>query len=225
MLGVCLVVRSLTPRPHHIWLAAWLFTLFNWIDQDYLSPQAFAYFSYLVVAGLLLHTLAARPGTTLRSAVSEHGARAGWSTWWTSRTPVERDPRRRVAGLWVVVLLSVVILVSHQLTPFFLFGTVALLTVTGRCWTPRLLPVLGALIVIWLTTGASAYLGGHPVLFVQSAHEVTSATVQDRLQGTTGHLHVIDVRFGMTLGVLVLAGLGVAAPVAGRATGTSARPC
>ena len=61
ILGVCLVVRSLTPRPHHIWLAAWLFTLFNWIDQDYLSPQAFAYFTYLVVAGLLLHTLAARP--------------------------------------------------------------------------------------------------------------------------------------------------------------------
>jgi len=209
ILGVCLVVRSLTPRPHHIWLAAWLFTLFNWIDQDYLSPQAFAYFTYLVVAGLLLHTLAARPGVSLRSAVSEHGARRGWSTWWTSRTPVERDPRRRVAGLWVVVLLSVVILVSHQLTPFFLLGAVALLTVTGRCWTPRLLPVLGALIVIWLTTGASAYLGGHPVLFVQSATEVTSATVQDRLQGTAGHLHVIDVRFAMTLGVLVLAGLGM----------------
>ena len=61
MLGVCLVVRALTSRQHHIWLAAWLFTLFNWIDQDYLSPQAFAYFGYLVVAGLLLHTLAARP--------------------------------------------------------------------------------------------------------------------------------------------------------------------
>ncbi|QWZ09565.1 hypothetical protein KRR39_07375 [Nocardioides panacis] len=209
MLGVCLVVRALTPQPHHIWLAAWLFTLFNWIDQDYLSPQAFAYFSYLVATGLLLHTLAARPGTTLRSAVSEHGLREGWWTWWSSRTPVERDPRRRVAGLWVVVLLSVVILVSHQLTPFFLLGTVALLTVTGRCWTPRLLPVLGALIVIWLTTGASAYLGGHPVLFVQSAHEVTSATVQDRIRGTAGHLHVIDVRFAMTLGVMALAGLGV----------------
>ena len=109
----------------------------------------------------------------------------------------------------MVVLLSVVMLVSHQLTPVILLGAVAVLTVTGRCWTPRLLPVLGALVVIWLTTGASAYLGGHPVLFVESAHEATSAAVQDRLRGTSGHLHVIDVRFAMTLGVLALAGIGM----------------
>ncbi len=51
------------------WLAVWFFYLGNWIGQDYFSPQALAYFLYLVVLAICLAWFrAARPDQTSPSS-------------------------------------------------------------------------------------------------------------------------------------------------------------
>ena len=50
----------LTRDPRRRWLVLWVFCLGSWQDQDYLSPQAFGFFLYLVVIALVLGPLAAR---------------------------------------------------------------------------------------------------------------------------------------------------------------------
>ena len=51
-----LIFRGLGAERRTAWLAVWLFTLTNWIGQDYFSPQSFAYFLYLsIIALVLLH--------------------------------------------------------------------------------------------------------------------------------------------------------------------------
>ncbi len=207
--GVVAVVSSLTPSKRHVWLAAWMFTVFNWIDQDYLSPQAFAFTLYLVVLVLLLRYLGAVPrGPSLLGAARLGGVRLGLVGWWQSRVPVEHDSRRRVTALLLAVGLAAVMIVSHQLSPFMLLGAVTLLALSGRLWVPHLPVLLGVLAVLWLATGASFYLAGHPVLFVADVGQSTGANVVQRVTGSPGHLQVVQLRVGMTAVALALAALG-----------------
>jgi hypothetical protein len=208
LLGVAIVVRTLTTDRRHLWLSLWLFTLINWIDQDYLSPQAFGFFLHLVVVALLLSSLAAVPGVAWRSATSEVGLRQGTTSWWRSRRPTEPNARRRVAALCLVVFLSTVIVATHQLTPLMLFAVVVGLTFTGRLWSPGLPIVLGIVIALWLTTAASSYLSGHPVLFQSEVAETASATLLERIDGTAGHVWVVGVRIALTATAALLAVLG-----------------
>ena len=84
--ALALVIRALTPDKRRLWLSLWVFCLGNWIDQDYLSPQAFGFFLYLVVIALLLTVLSARAGapTSWRPAAL--------LVWWRARTPRGAGP-------------------------------------------------------------------------------------------------------------------------------------
>ena len=207
--GVVAVASSLTPSRHHAWLTGWFFVVVNWIDQDYLSPQAFGFAVYLVVVTCLLRYLGAVARTPgLWPMARAFGVVVGPRAGWRGRVPMEPEPRRRVAALLLVVVLTAVVMVSHQLTPFMLLGAVAVLTFTGRLWSTHLLWVLGLVAVLWLTTGASSYLAGHPVLFVQGVGESAGANMQARHTGSFGHLVVVQARTLTTAAALVLAALG-----------------
>jgi hypothetical protein len=207
--GVAVVVRALTRNAQHMWLAMWLFTLTNWFDQDYLSPQALSFFLYLVAVALVLGRLGAVPGMTLRQATGSHdGRRNALRAWWTGRRPLAEGGRERSVAVWVVVLLTIAIVASHQLSPFMLLAAVAALTLTGRCWSPRLVLIIGLIITVWLTTAASDYLAGHPALSLETLHQTAKATVGDRLGGSPGHVVVASVRTALTLVIYALAGLG-----------------
>lgn len=184
------------------WLVLWLFCLGNWQDQDYLSPQAFGFFLYLVVAALLLGPLAARPPKF-------HGfRRADLAAWWHGRTPAEPRPRHRVGALAVTVLLIMVICASHQLTPFMVLVAISALTLSGRVWTSRLPLITIVVLALWLVYPASAYLVGHPPLADAGLQAATEANVVDRMSGTAGHVLAVQVRMVLTLVLWALAAAG-----------------
>ncbi|HEY5985870.1 MAG TPA: hypothetical protein VIV12_05715, partial [Streptosporangiaceae bacterium] len=158
---VLLLTRALTRDPRLVWGTVWVFYAANWINQDYLAPQSFAYLLYLTILGLLLTYL--RP----RAADIEGGG------WLTRRVcallrvrPAEvpgREGSRWTAGtiLAVVVLLYTATVASHQLTPFALLIGVAALVALGQC-TARGLPLLMAVILaLWVTFVAHGYISGH----------------------------------------------------------------
>ena len=201
--AMALVVGQLTADRRRLLLTLWLFNLGNWIDQDYLSPQAFAYFFHLCVVALLLKYLGAQPA-----------GRPSWRpaqlvAWWRTRAPTESNASRRLAALVVAILLSAVITSSHQLTPLLLLVSATALVAVGRCWSSRFPLLLAVLLVIWLAYPASTYLAGHPPLDDSGLGTATAANLNSRLQGTPGHLDVVHIRMGLTGVIWALALVGI----------------
>lgn len=200
--ALSVLTRYLTKDPRRRWLVLWIFCLGNWQDQDYLSPQAFGFFLYLVVVVLLMGPLAAK-------APAFRGfKRADLKAWWLARTPAEPLPGRRIAALVVTLLLVAVICASHQLTPFLVLIAMTALTLSGRVWPSRLPLITGILLVLWLVYPASTYLSGHPPLADAGLQTAIAANVVDRTTGTAGHVFVVQVRIALTLILWVLAAVG-----------------
>lgn len=192
----------LTSDPRRRWLVLWVFCLGNWQDQDYLSPQAFGFFLYLVVIALVVGPLAAR------SSKFRGFRRADLAAWWRGRTAAEPRPGHRVSALAVTLLLVAVICASHQLTPFMVLIAITALTLSGRVWPSRLPLIIGVLLALWLVYPASAYLIGHPPLAHAGLQAAAQANVVDRMSGTAGHLLVVQLRVGLTLVLWALAAAG-----------------
>jgi hypothetical protein len=192
----------LTRDPGRRWLVLWVFCLGNWQDQDYLSPQAFGFFLYLVVVALLVGPLAARV------PVLRGYRRADLAGWWRGRSPAESRPGHRVSALVVALVLVAVICASHQLTPFMLLIAITALTLSGRVWPSRLPLITAVVLTLWLVYPASAYLIGNPPLADAGLQAATVANVVDRLGGSAGHVLVVQVRMVLTLVLWALAAAG-----------------
>ncbi|MHA7263340.1 glycosyltransferase [Arthrobacter sp. TMN-37] len=200
--AVAVATSYLTSDPRRRWLVLWLFCLGNWQDQDYLSPQAFGFFLYLVVIALLVGPLAAR------SAPFRGFRRAALTQWWFGREPADPHPGRRVGALVVALLLIVVISASHQLSPFMLLVAITALTLSGRVWPSRLPLIAGIVLVLWFVYPASTYLVGHPPLEDAGLGAAIDANVADRVRGTAGHLLVVQLRVLLTVVLWTLAAVG-----------------
>jgi hypothetical protein len=206
-----LVARALTRDPRLVWGAVWVFYAANWINQDYLAPQAFAYLLYLTIMGLLLTyfrpygTDLERGGRLLRRFRQVLRVRAGEA----QVTPVSRST---VAGiLAIVVLLYTVTVASHQLTPFAILIGVLTLVALGEC-TVRGLPLLmGVILTLWVTFVARGYLAGHFGHLASGVGNITGATSADltaRISGSHLHLLVIRERLLLSGGLWLLALFG-----------------
>jgi hypothetical protein len=159
-----LIFQALTPDRRHIWLAIWLFSLTNWVGQDYFSPQALGYFFYLLVIGMcltwypasfepteahivrwfgwlrlapLVRRIVAMTGPTSQGSTSEHGPKP---------------------GLFVLLIAFFsIIVVSHQLTPMLTIISVTGLVVVGRCRARHLPWLMVVLTISWIIYGAGIY--------------------------------------------------------------------
>jgi GT2 family glycosyltransferase len=141
--AVRFALRGLTADERLVWTATWLFLLGNWVGQDYLAPQAFAFVLAVVVLGLALRcelravAPRTRPGLWLAGAVGRlrallpHGRLVA-----EPRRPSPLSPR---GTLVVGGLCYVAVVVSHQLTPVILVLSVTALALIARrvpLWVP-----------------------------------------------------------------------------------------
>ncbi len=221
-LGPLLVIfGALTSDRRLVWTAAFIFYATSWIGQDYFAPQGFAYLLYLTVLAILLRWFRVPSGPSWVDR---------WIRWVDERLPGLRAPARRLGALGddvprpadasrqqraalavVVVLLTGVMVGSHQLTPFALLAAVAALAVLGRI-SLRGMPVLVAVMIgIWISYMTVPYLAGHLVPLLNdllAASETASATVGERLAGSPDHVLIVQTRLGATALLWALAGLG-----------------
>jgi hypothetical protein len=182
------------------WLAAWVFLIGNWTEQDYLSPQGSTYL--LLLAGLALtFRYLTRPG------LLEPVAKGGFL-----RPPVPANtPMERLFAQALVVVLAVALAPSHQLSPFMLAGLLFILFLCGRLWS-RWLPFLVLLTaVVWFVLGARDFWIGQLHEITGSIGNLGSSVNQgfdQRLSANAGREAMLDVRIGITLTVGVLAAVG-----------------
>lgn len=220
-----ILFRSAVGDARIVWLGLWLFYTANWISQDYFSPQAYAYFAYLLImATLLKWFVPARPKSSILDALAtrwrflQPGRRTLCDeTGAGDPTSEEGSPTgkaaHRVGAAATVILAFAAIVPSHQLTPFVVLLGVSLL-VLARQLTLRGLPILmGVLLAVWISYMTVNFLAGHfsyafnPVGLGESA----SVNVEGRMQGSPEHLVVVYVRLATTALVWGLAAWGVVA--------------
>jgi hypothetical protein len=222
-----LILRTMNATWRAKWLAAWLFVVADWVGQDYLSPQAFAYLLYLFWVAILLNWFrpadgGARRAGRRRTAETRRPERTGlfWRayTWvFGPMEPGELPPRQ--AGLWerTILLLTLVLIfavttASHQLTPFLLLIAAAGFVVLGRC-TVRGLPFIGGVIfAAWVSFMTVGYWAGHADDIFGGVGQLGSnlgSSVAGRIsQGSEQLAQVQQVRILLALLVAGLAGLG-----------------
>jgi GT2 family glycosyltransferase len=202
-------LRGLTRDERLIWTATWLFVLANFVGQDYLAPQAFGFLLSLVALGACLRL--APPSAAPRS-------RAG--RWWVARLqrlrarfahgdedePVPLTPLPRPAALVGVVLCSVAVVLSHQLSPLMLLLSITALALIARR-VPLWIPVALALVELWWVSLAWPFLSRHFVLFDPNPTESARPGGGDGLPGVALVTHA--PRVGAAL-VAALAAVGLA---------------
>jgi hypothetical protein len=130
--AVMAAVKLITKEARIAAIAALLFVLTNWVGQTYYSPQAFAFFLGLVLIIVILRQLR---GTNYSPRLTRLVERVGHR----KQLPIEREdiPKwPRGAAIAFVLGLDAVIVASHQLTPYILLGSIALLALSGvfRPW-------------------------------------------------------------------------------------------
>jgi hypothetical protein len=134
------VVRMLTGRARAGWGAALVFVCSNWVGQTYFSPQAFGFVLALAIFSILLRHLGEHSWSRTGMLAERWVMAMGGSSPDDTRMFVAVGPRwRRRTALLLVFLLYVVIVVSHQLTPYMVVYGVGVLVLLGGV-RPRWLP-------------------------------------------------------------------------------------
>jgi GT2 family glycosyltransferase len=161
-------LRGVTSDERLLWSASWLFVLGNWIGQDYLAPQAFAFVVAVVVIGLALRVQLparaprTRPGLWLTSAVARlrglirHGR--------VLPEPRRASPLSPRGALLVGSLCYVAVVVSHQLTPLVLLAGITALALIARR-VPLWVPVAMAVAEVAWVALAWPYVSEHYAIF------------------------------------------------------------
>ncbi|AMM22024.1 hypothetical protein AX769_20075 [Frondihabitans sp. PAMC 28766] len=142
---VLAIARSISRHRRWAWTAVIVFTVGNWVGQNYYSPQAFAFMLYLTAALVAVHTLGGEPRRPLRwlENVLATPARRFGRTINGELLGAGRSPRARVLAIVAIIVLQVVITFSHQLTPY-----VAILALLPLLVFGYLRPLWLALVVV-----------------------------------------------------------------------------
>ena len=223
VLPLLLLFRAASGDMRVAFAGAWLFVATNWIGQDYFSPQGFVYLLYLTLLAVVIAWLwRERPSlawlTLPRVGASPPGrAVSALRRFLTEPGEVAAGEREGIAAhtrpalLVIVLILFVVIVGSHQLTPFAVLGGMTALVIMDRV-VPRGLPVLMAAVIGgWLIYMAVTWLTGHFGALTEDLGNVGGVigeNVSGRLQGSFEHAIVLRLRILVTLAVWGLAFLG-----------------
>jgi hypothetical protein len=224
LLPYVLILRVLRATWRAKWLAAWLFIAANWVGQDYLSPQAFAYLLYLLFVAILVNWFRHHSESTRR-------VRRGRAA------EVRTGPLRRVHG-WILapkdpgelpappatvrersillVLLFALILVgtaAHQLTPFLMTAACAGLVLVRRCNLRGLPFIAGVVYAAWVSfmtvgywSGRKGELFGNLGNFLGNITESTGGRIAES-SGETQTIQQLRILIAVVVVGLAVAGL------------------
>jgi hypothetical protein len=145
------IARTLSRDARTGYLTVFVFLCVNWVEEDYLSPQAFAFLLSLGAILVALRGLRHRP----------------WGpAWLAAGAPADGGPGRRRLAVIALLPLVAVLTASHPLSPYLVLAQLTALALLGLIrpwWT---VPLLAAVVVgyllprLGLVSGAFAVFDG-----------------------------------------------------------------
>lgn len=220
LIPLAMIFRSATTDLRLIFLGLWFFCLANWIGQDYLAPQAFNYFFFLVIVAIILTWMrgtawpAQQVWTRARAMVPAlDGLAAKVKPWLAGEelAVAPSTPVQRAAFIGIMVLIFAAMVASHQLTPFAMLAAIGALVLFNRCTVLTLPIILGVMVAMWVLYMAAPYVSGHIQHLASPVGSVGTnidANLTGRFRGSPGHIFINYMRTGMSLAVWALAFVG-----------------
>jgi hypothetical protein len=225
LVGFRYILRGLTNNDNHIAVTLLLFSVGLWTAPIYLAPQSLGYFLAFMVVGLALRCLGPDPSapaqqrlTALTNRMSDVVRR---SRVWRVTLPVGADGPVPSTGLssirpdlpafgaiLVILMLAGAIVISHQLTPFFVLLSLTILVLARRCsawWLPIAIAVMFVLQIV----ASYDYLSQHQSLIsLDFFQNIQGAQSGSPSPGTAGHRFVALIARVVSAAILGLALLG-----------------
>ena len=199
--------RVITGSDRLAWFGVALYLLFNWYQQDYYSSQATGFVLAVSVTAVLLWAFSSAhvPNVPGRS----------WTRWSMTVRRVPGRPQGVSAATMVGVealLIGVIaaLIVSHQLTPLTLLGTLVWFVLAGATRWRTLWLVASGLFIGWFSYGAVDFWAGHLATVLGDLGQVgqtVSKGVGERLVGDPLYQSMQLTRIAWT-GLLGLAAVG-----------------
>jgi hypothetical protein len=212
-----LLMRNLRISWRARWMAGFLFTVGNWVGQDYFSPQSFNYLLYLVFLAILVNWFT-QPRPSAQPRVVIPGLARVHRRLFGILRPGESGPRPTTTGqravlLTVLIGIFAVSTMSHQLTPFYLVGACTALVIVRRATLPGLPVLCGVILIGWISFAAVAYWSGHLSNVFGGVGNLGSnltSSVGGRLTGSTAqHLITLHAREAIAAAIVGMALLGL----------------
>ena len=213
-----LLMRNLRVSWRAQWLAAFFFSVGNWVGQDYFSPQSFGYLLYIVFVAILVNWFVgpgrAQPVRVVQALRSTRLSRRLFRNVRPGELPaLTSTPGQRAFLLVMLIAIFTVATASHQLTPIFMIGACLGLVLIRRCALPGLPVLLGVVLVGYFSFAAIGYWSGHLSNVFSGLGSLgfnVSTSVGGRLQGSTPtHLLALHAKVIVAAIVIGMAGLGL----------------
>ncbi|WP_207787388.1 lipopolysaccharide biosynthesis protein [Actinomycetospora cinnamomea] len=228
LLVLGMILQSLRASWRAKWFAALLFSILQWVGQDYFSPQGYTYLLYLIFIAVLLRWFRSSAGDrALASPLQGPSHRtlplraraADWVRDLIGRPTIAGEHARRPASvamritlLAFLVALFLAATVSHQLTPFVMVFAAAALVLARRLTVTSLPVLLGVLLLAWVSYMAAPYWVGHLHQIAGGAGDLSgnlTSSVAARVGGAFEHSVVVATRIALTAIVFALAIVGL----------------
>lgn len=191
--GVFAIARSLLGGMRAPWVATWLFCGANWIEQDYLSPQATGITLCLAVLACAFGPLALPPARVAAVEGRRRRPMRAIAARFAPLTPPRTTPNQTLLLWMMVVVCELALVMTHQLTPFSFGAQLFLLVMARRLWRPHLVWFLGLATITWIVLGAQEFWTSQMLLATSTVGDpggAVSSALTDRLIGDTGQLTV-----------------------------------
>lgn len=207
---VLAIARTISRHRRWAWTAVLVFTIGNWVGQNYYSPQAFAFMLYLTAALVAMMALGGEPRRVMariETFLARPAAHFGRSVN-VEKLGITETRRARVLSIVALLGLQAVIVASHQLTPYMAVLTLFPLFVLGYL-RPLWVGILVLVLPIAYLLPNLDYVQDHFGLF-SSFNPVANAT--------TASVSTVGVSQAASLqshGVILLTGLAVLLAFAG----------
>jgi len=207
--AVRFALRGVTANERLLWIATCLFLLGNWVGQDYLAPQAFAFVLAVVIFGLTMRSQlrarapSTRPGLWLAATVGRLRALLPHGRLLPEPRPASPLSPRGALVVGGVCYLAVV--VSHQLTPVVLIAGITALALMNRR-VPLWVPVAMAAVEAGWIALAWPYVSEHYTIFDP---EPTSSAAPAGYEVGKGLPGLALVAYSARVELLLFAGLAL----------------
>ncbi len=191
LLPLLLMYRTFTEDRRLVWSAVWIFSVANWVGQDYFSPQSVAFALHLGILAVVLRRYAGGTSAATRTSGKDGG------------------PRQAV---WTVLLtlLVVAVVISHQLTPGMLVVSLAVLFFARHYRDKVPLITTAVIFLAWCLTAALPFLSAALPDMLRSIGDIGGnvATGYGATPTGTGAVTTSWVARLLSASVLLLAAVG-----------------
>lgn len=192
------------------WVAAGVFPLINWVDQDYFSPQSLAFLLYLTFIFILVVPLGARDRPAWRYLLDRTHKGPSIELPWHGQ-PQSPRPCTTAFYLGLLFLLILAMATSHQLTPVMAIITTLVLVASGRTRVRGMALVVPLVVIGWICYGTIEFWSNHLNMVFGGLFNVggnVGSGVTQRLSGNPAHELTVKSRVVIAAVVWGLSSVG-----------------